>query len=86
MRKNSTLGTLIVNKTTKNTFYRTPVLKNGTKYYWRVRACLPAGCKAWTAYRYFTVRLTTGQSENKSEEDWLAGLLKRFLQGLNLQL
>ncbi len=56
IRAKSASGTLIANTQTNKTEFRTPPLKNLTAYYWRIRACAPAKCQAWSPYQSFTFR------------------------------
>jgi hypothetical protein len=55
VRRDSTTGRLVVNKTVSGSQYTTPSLAKGYWYYWHVRACNPSGCSDWTSYWSFEV-------------------------------
>jgi len=51
-----TVGDWKMQADVNGTQYKTPRLKFNTQYSWRVRACNPAGCGAWSDYFTFTVK------------------------------
>lgn len=67
LRLGSIYGTIVDNpQYLASSMYTTKVLTLGRTYYWRVRACMPGKCGAWTGYRSFriswTAKLPSGAS------------------------
>jgi hypothetical protein len=73
VRKGSTTGTLVINKTTSDSQYQptTPLTGGGTKYYWHVRACNGTRCSAWTGYWNFTVTAARAETNIWKRDDWM---------------
>lgn len=55
VRKDTTSGAIVVDQKPTGSNSITPALLSGHWYFWRVRACSPAGCSAWTAWWKFKI-------------------------------